>query len=263
MTEVGIHALGVRVVLDIDDPVLADTFAALWRDLPLADSDDAHQVRVTGCNPWALSADDETHVVAEFCSVVSALNAVVNERLATRTPFLAMHAAVLSRDGVGLAIPGPSGAGKTTLTVALLQRGWRYVSDEALALDWDTGAVQPYQRPLGISTWTARTLGVTGGISGFDELFVRAASLGAAIETGPIDVRHIVLLSRDGSQAPSLVPEHRMEALEMLVRRGFTHQRDPGRALRLLADVVRGAKVHELCYDDPCAAAELLNRTLR
>ncbi len=45
-----------------------------------------------------------------------------------------LHANAVKRDGMGLVIVGDSGAGKTTLTLALIREGWGYLSDDAIVL---------------------------------------------------------------------------------------------------------------------------------
>jgi hypothetical protein len=62
--------------------------------------------------------------------------------------FTILHAAVLGMDGNALAISGPSGAGKTTLTLALLESGCSYLSDDFCPLHHDTGLVHPFPRSL-------------------------------------------------------------------------------------------------------------------
>lgn len=44
--------------------------------------------------------------------------------------FLIFHAAVVDRDGQALVFPGLPGSGKSTLCAALVNRGWRLLSDE-------------------------------------------------------------------------------------------------------------------------------------
>lgn len=44
--------------------------------------------------------------------------------------FLIFHAAAVEKDGHTLILPGPPGAGKSTLCAALVSRGWRLLSDE-------------------------------------------------------------------------------------------------------------------------------------
>jgi hypothetical protein len=46
-----------------------------------------------------------------------------------------LHAAgAISRGGVGVLIIGPSGSGKSSLTINLIRQGWAYLSDDALLL---------------------------------------------------------------------------------------------------------------------------------
>jgi hypothetical protein len=45
-----------------------------------------------------------------------------------------VHAAGLARDGRGLLVPGASGAGKTTLTLALLRSGFGFLADDTVFL---------------------------------------------------------------------------------------------------------------------------------
>lgn len=45
-----------------------------------------------------------------------------------------LHAAALWRDGTGLVLPGPAGAGKSTLAAALVDNGWSLVADDVTVL---------------------------------------------------------------------------------------------------------------------------------
>ena len=49
-----------------------------------------------------------------------------------RIPF---HCGLVTRNGLGFAITGPSGVGKSTLTTALVQRGFGFMSDDVVVLD--------------------------------------------------------------------------------------------------------------------------------
>jgi HprK-related kinase A len=44
--------------------------------------------------------------------------------------YLMLHAAVLEKNGRAVVLPGDPGAGKSTLTAALMLSGWRLLSDE-------------------------------------------------------------------------------------------------------------------------------------
>ena len=276
-----IAALGHRVSLEIEDASLREDIALLWSDL--RDEDAAldlatHHVRVEGTGPWCITpaaapreflasypheAPDTTPQVAETrAEAVSSICAAINAPLATYAPLLTVHAAVVVRDGVGLVIPGRSGAGKTTLTVALLKLGWRYASDEVLALDWETGALAAYPRPLGISNWTAAALDVTGTTRGGGEWFVRAADVGARTVSEPFTVSHVVLPTRVEEQLrPTLASLHRMDAVRELLRRSFNHYGRPAHALQLVAALVASAQACAATYSDAATVAQLLTAT--
>jgi hypothetical protein len=62
--------------------------------------------------------------------------------------YLLVHAAAAEREGRAVVLPGPSGAGKSTLVTALVGRGWRYLTDEVVALDLDDGGLVGYPRAV-------------------------------------------------------------------------------------------------------------------
>ena len=64
--------------------------------------------------------------------------------------FVVYHAAVLERDGRALVLPAPPGSGKSTLTAALAQRGWRLLSDELALLDPRDGQLYGLARPVNL-----------------------------------------------------------------------------------------------------------------
>lgn len=63
---------------------------------------------------------------------------------------LLFHAAVLESPQACIVMPGDPGAGKSTLTAALMLSGWRLLSDEMAILDLKTETLQPLARPVGL-----------------------------------------------------------------------------------------------------------------
>ncbi len=75
------------------------------------------------------------------------LNAVF-DRVAA---YAVLHAgALIDARGEALLIAGPSGFGKTSLTLELLCRGLGFLSDDYAPIDLTTGKVQPYPRTVGL-----------------------------------------------------------------------------------------------------------------
>jgi len=61
--------------------------------------------------------------------------------------FLIIHAAVVERNGLAAIMPAPPGSGKSTLCAALVNRGWRLLSDELAMIRIDDGKIVPIPRP--------------------------------------------------------------------------------------------------------------------
>lgn len=64
--------------------------------------------------------------------------------------YLIVHAAVIEREGYAIIMPAPPGSGKSTLCAALIQEGWRLLSDELALIDPDSLRAVPMPRPVGL-----------------------------------------------------------------------------------------------------------------
>ncbi|MFQ5783568.1 MAG: HprK-related kinase A [Alphaproteobacteria bacterium] len=64
--------------------------------------------------------------------------------------FLIFHAAVAERDGLAVVMAGEPGAGKSTLCAALVNRGWRLLSDEFALVRPQDGRLLPIARPVSL-----------------------------------------------------------------------------------------------------------------
>ena len=64
--------------------------------------------------------------------------------------YLVIHAAAIERGGRVALLPGAPGAGKSTLTAALVQRGWRLLSDELALIRPADRLVVPLARPINL-----------------------------------------------------------------------------------------------------------------
>jgi hypothetical protein len=63
---------------------------------------------------------------------------------------LMIHAAVVERDGAAMLLPGDPGAGKSTLCAALVNRGWRLLSDEMALISLSDHSLIPIPRPIAL-----------------------------------------------------------------------------------------------------------------
>jgi hypothetical protein len=214
------------------------------------------------------AADDATDSVPlsmedggsqEPVSGAEELSVRINAAALSRVHGLIVHAGVVSAPGGVIVIPGRSGQGKSTVTAACVQRGLRYVSDEALVLDWETGRVQAYPKPLGLSPASQQMLGLDGAAAAQEEekASIPAESLGA-VDLRPGAVRDIVVIARTDGES-ELRGVHRSQAITELMPRCVNHYERPEQTFDLLCALARSARTWELSYRSPQQAAELIS----
>jgi hypothetical protein len=87
----------------------------------------------------------------------SLLQWAINRHVIDRacTDRLLLHAGAVDRDRAAVILAGEMEAGKSTLTAGLLQRGFNYLTDEAVAVDYGL-EIAGYAKPLSIDrgSWT-------------------------------------------------------------------------------------------------------------
>jgi len=131
---------------------LCERFAALMR--PFEGPPDADllastlEVRSRPNNAWAIIR--EGHEVACFGDAELLLKQLewhaVSIALQGTSRYTAIHGAALSRDSSLALLLADSGAGKTTLTLGLMRRGWLPLADDVALIDVETLAVRPFPR---------------------------------------------------------------------------------------------------------------------
>ena len=137
---------------------IADGFRFLYSDFPLLASHDIvdAELRVLSKRlaPWrfAIEVDGEVQYdwlprrlvmpMAEW-----ALNVCVFHR---SHQYLMLHAAVVERAGRAAMFSGRAGSGKSTLCAALVNRGWRLLSDEVALIRPSDGRIVPAPRPVSL-----------------------------------------------------------------------------------------------------------------
>ena len=177
----------------------------------------------------------------------------------------ACHAGVVATSSAAIAFPSRSGGGKSTLTAACLLVGFDYVSDEALCLHLRSDEVIPYPKPLGLSAWSRRQLGLEGANFSYapdgEEAFIAPEDMGARIVSAPLPLSDVVLIQREKG-ALELEPAARTETVTTLIRRSFNHYKHPGDSFRLVTAQAQSGRAWHLTFEDPTAAARLLRDRL-
>ncbi len=218
------------------------------------------------------ASDDSSTVIGQLLWQIS------SDTVDLAQDFLLIHAgAVVGPSGDGVLILGESGSGKTTLVAALVQEGFGYLSDEAAAIELDTGLVHPWPRPLGFKRG-ARSLarfeplfsspgvesGRPAGGESADELHVPIDDIRQGAVAEPCRVRHVIDHVYEPGASTRLEPLPQSAALVRMGSAAPRLRREGDRGLEVLADVARGAIAHTLISGDleqsVVAVGELVRR---
>jgi hypothetical protein len=195
---------------------------------------------------------------------------LLNAALERATHLAAAHAGVVARCGRAALICGDGGAGKTTLTLALLRRGCAYLSDEVALLDVKRGVVRAYPRspgirqgaialledvPLGPGAFQATSL------AGDRKWFADPGTLAPAGIERAAELAHLWFLA-------GFAPAPRIEALDpweaaQRFARCLRHGRGRGMdRLWTAIELVRRCRVREVIAGSPEATARVLTRLM-
>jgi hypothetical protein len=190
----------------------------------------------------------------------------VNIRAATSRPDqLVLHAAAVSLDGVGLLLPGPSGAGKTMTAAALVSAGFAYLTDEAAAIDPDTLHIEPYPKPLSLrSGWRPILHGHGAGADAPEtEELVRASDLRPQSIGRQSPARLLLFPRYVPGATTTLTPMSRAQALVEVANNSFNFVEHGGEWLDFLRRLVMGCWCGRLTTGNLDDAVALVFRLVR
>jgi len=181
--------------------------------------------------------------------------------------YLQLHASSMEIDGQGVVFPGDSGNGKSTLTIGLLSRGWRYLCDEFAMIHHKTLELNPYPRAICLkrpSFPIARRLGIdlrhhqcyVKGVKGY-VAFINPLSI-RPCAVGVCPIRHVIFPKYVPGAEPGLTPISRAEAAFDLHRVCFNLFGCEKPSLDVIASMIRGAQCHRLVSGDIGKTCDLL-----
>lgn len=143
-------------------PSFASSLGLLYADYPLASPDGFTDFHLRINSPNRMRRYVRSQVVFEFDGVQPfkplpmaqafpifewGLNWCVSSAV---NSYLIIHAAVIEKDGKAAILPAPPGSGKSTLCAALINRGWRLLSDELTLVRISDGRIVPLPRPVSL-----------------------------------------------------------------------------------------------------------------
>jgi hypothetical protein len=266
--------LGFAFSLAVDEPDVQALFDTAYsgcasEDVPMTTLRvECHAEPAEGC--FSLYIDDV--LVLEATTRVSLVDRVVWEVnqgvIRTRPQVLLLHSAAVELEGRAIVISAPSGAGKSTLAAALVRAGLRYLTDEAVAFDPDTGSVVPYPKPIALhqDVWSLfpELAPMPSGVSQFVSTvrYVIPTELGGSVG-GASTPAMVILPCRVPSSRPRMYPLSRAEAAMSLAEQAFSLLDSGTEALKLLARMLQGCDCYRFEYDDLEDAARVLSTEFR
>jgi hypothetical protein len=161
-----------------DTPAFLEFFRIMYQrflleaDLPVT----AEYALFTGVeNPWGrpvLVLDGETWELDRDGVVEAyAYDGVLNSILAKVRSHYLIHAAALSWQGSGIALVADAGQGKTTLSLELVGRGFRFLSDELAAIKRQSNRLDAFPRRLRLRPQTLDLLNIRDKSEGASLVF--------------------------------------------------------------------------------------------
>ncbi len=178
---------------------------------------------------------------------------------------VAVHAGVVSKGGVGVALPAPPDHGKTTTTIGLVRTGFEFLSDESALIGLQDGLVYPFTRPLLLAPDSMALFpDLRASLPGWAE---RVRNLDFLIPPGalrpgclgePCELRYIIAPRFEEGSPTELRAVSRAEMLSLLLEQTFNLEVVGGRGVERLAGVLRGAACYRLTVGNLDAAVRLI-----
>jgi HprK-related kinase A len=186
--------------------------------------------------------------------------------------YLLIHAAVIERGGRAAVLPAPPGSGKSTLCAALVNRGWRLLSDEIALMALDgSGHIHALARPVSLKNRSIEVISAFAPEAVFNEPVHNTAKGTVAHMRAPAEhVRRVaepalpawVVFPRwQAEAAPRLSPRERAATAVELARNSFNYGTLGRLGFDTLADVVSRCECFDFEYgrlDDAVAAFDSL-----
>ena len=254
--------LGLAVRLETNDPELRERLALCYQPVLAATTADGLRGALErGPHGFRVVVDGRAvRYEADPTAAVRALNHEVLQALMRRCrAHYFVHAAVLDWRGRALVLPGLSRAGKSTLALALVLAGARYLSDELLAFT-SAGAAEPVPRALKIRDecveyfpeFAERFVGMGEG------RFLPFSALPSDVLAGPTPIGAIVVPRWSPAGTDVLTPLSRGEALLALAASSLNFGTHRETSIDWLAELVDEALTFALHWREPRAAARAL-----
>jgi hypothetical protein len=260
--------LDFDVVVRVPDAELAAHLTHLWRPLVReggAAADGAHRLTLSETATGYEVHLDATRLLATPAKSIALQSLLwhANRQAIDRSQeSVLVHASAAAHAGTALVLPGPMGAGKSTLVAALVRAGLDYLTDEVVAIDPGSGLVRPYPKYLSLDRehGAAPPSAAVRAFLGDTTLVAPDDLRPGAAAREPAQPRLVVNPRYERGATATLTPLRPAAALAALAQHAFHVEADAPRTLEVLGALVEQSRCYELVSGDvPGATRALLD----
>jgi len=250
--EMNLRAVDARFSLTIEAQELASHIQCLFEPMTSRAAGQCHYLiamdATEGGQTYGLYRDDDCITRADTpARLVSALISEVTRRaIQCSGRYLLLHAAAAELDGHAVLLPAASGSGKTTLVAALVRDGFRYLSDEMVAVDPVTLQAHPYPKPMTFDN--------------ADD--VETAVAPRSPVSGPVPIAVVVSPTYCPGAGGTLSRVSKAAAVLLLAENAFNFHDHGHAGLRTLGDLASSAPTYRLSVGDLGEACDIVRRSL-
>lgn len=172
--------------------------------------------------------------------------------------YLVIHAAVVEREGRAAILPGPPGSGKSTLCAALINRGWRLLSDELALFDMASNVLYGMCRPVNLKNASidiikqfapeaVMTEPVPDTTKGTISLMRPPTGSVNSVES-PAHPAWIVLPRYSPSAPPKLQSHSRAETFMLIAEQSFNYDIHGTNGFEAVGNLIERSQCYEFTY---------------
>lgn len=179
-----------------------------------------------------------------------------------------IHSGGVVKDGRAMIFVGRSGMGKTTLSLALLIKGFKILGDDVNLINPDSMTVVPYPRNFIIKEGTENLLpGIAGFKNGTRDYFMEERGkiwyldpslAGDRWETQGVRLGKVFILERTNSKKTSIAPMGKVDSVMAFMKNVLNISRFGENGIRFLVDLLKDIPVYRLSANNLRNAAGMV-----